>query len=382
MKVCYVISCMKLNTGLGGHYHSLKATAEALSKEVSVLIIIVGNNPCPTIEQSGLPYERIPVTYNIIGGIKHLIKSLKAFKPDVLHSFDNKADFFARSASNYLKIPKINTKCGGASPNKYYPDQKNLIIYSREDFGYFSKNEKFKDSNVYLIPNRVVEIIDDEERIKDVKKNTKHKTVFLRISRIGDYYKKSLIQAINLIKWLTAEGSDAELIILGKIESEAIYNELKEYASGERVTFVTDPRFTSNASQLIGVSDAVIGTGRGIMEAASKGKILLTPLKGSKYPVLVTGENFDELFHYNFSERNKVTDYDEAKNLSLVKEIIGTDALLKDHSKFIKQIYTDNFSIDSKIDTYLNIYKSLKYSKDSLKDYLLHFIILVRFYLK
>jgi hypothetical protein len=371
-----------MNTGLGGHYHSLKATAEALSDRLSVTIIIIGNNPCPTIEKSGLPYIRIATTYNVIGGIISLIKALRELKPDVLHSFDSKADFFTRSASNYLKIPKINTKCGGAAPTKYYPYQKNLIIYSYEDLNYFSNSEKFKHSEIYLIPNRVVPINIDEKRIVEIKKKTTKKIIFLRISRIGSYYKKSIMQSMNLIRWLGEQGADAELILIGKVENEAILNELKELGTGANVTFITDPINTANASQLIDVADAVIGTGRGIMEAASRGKILLTPLDDSNYPVMVNKTNFDELFYYNFSERNKLKNYSEIENLTAIKETIGSENFLSENTKFINKIYNDHFSIQSKVPEYLRIYESLEYAKSDIKDYFVHLGILLRFYFK
>ncbi|MBB5396053.1 hypothetical protein [Mucilaginibacter sp. AK015] len=382
MKICYVITCMRMNTGLGGHYHSLKATAQAISEDADVLIVIIGDNPCPTIEKSGIPYERVSSTFNIIAGIKGLVKILTKYKPTVIHSFDAKADFFARSASSWLKIPKINTKCGGASPNKFYPYQKNLIIYSSEDLNYFSKNEKFKNSNIFLIPNRVYKIKDDNERIEKLRPLVTSKATLLRISRIGSYYKKSLLQAINLIGWLVKQNVDIQLIILGKVEDDNILNELKEHAAGLPVKFVTEPEFTSDASQLLNIADGIIGTGRGVMEAASKGKMLFTPLKDSDYPVLITENNFDDLVYYNFSERNRIEGYDQNENLLAIKNILQSDDLRKSNIEFVNKTYTDKFSIETKKDTYLKIYQSAEFYKDPLMDYLRHMAILFRFFLK
>ncbi|QHS54274.1 glycosyltransferase family 4 protein [Mucilaginibacter sp. 14171R-50] len=373
---------MRMNTGLGGHYHSLKATAQAISEDADVLIVIIGDNPCPTIEKSGIPYERVSSTFNIIAGIKGLVKILKKYKPAVIHSFDAKADFFARSASSWLKIPKINTKCGGASPNKFYPYQKNLIIYSNEDLNYFSKNEKFKNSNIFLIPNRVYKIKDDNDRIEKLRPLVTSKTTLLRISRIGSYYKKSLLQAINLIGWLVKQNVDIQLIILGKVEDDNILNELKEHAAGLPVKFVTEPEFTSDASQLLNIADGIIGTGRGVMEAASKGKMLFTPLKDSDYPVLITENNFDDLVYYNFSERNRIEGYDQNENLLAIKNILQSDDLRKSNIEFVNKTYTDKFSIETKKDTYLKIYQSAEFYKDPVMDYLRHMAILFRFFLK
>ena len=54
------------------------------------------------------------------------------------------------------------------------------------------------------------------------------------------------------------------------------------------------------------------------MEAASKSKILLTPLKGAKYSALIKDSNFEYLYNTNFSPRNYLNNNSEEKNLRML----------------------------------------------------------------
>lgn len=382
-KIAYIISCLDVNTGQGGHYHSLRSTAEFVGESFDIKIFIIGNNTCLPIENSGLPFEKIPHKYNFYKSSKVLKKKIMEGGFTVVHSFDIKADLFARIVSTKLKLPKINTKCGGKSPSKFYPFQKNLIIYSGEDLNYFSNEKKFADSNIYLIPNRTRSIQNDDARIQGLKQQSEGKLVLMRICRIGAYYKKTLIQTVNLYNELKKRGISLELFIIGKLESQEILDELKTLVEGDKdAKFITDNHYTSSASQLVDFADMVVGTGRSFMEAASKGKIMLTPTKGSQFPALVDSNNFDSFFNSNFSERNYFKDFNEENNLKKIAEILTDEAKLKSGKEFSTKMFDLHFNLETQREKYADIYNNILYSKEPSSDILLHKLRMIKFYLK
>ncbi len=116
--------------------------------------------------------------------------------------------------------------------------------------------------------------------------------------------KKSALGAIELLKCLRNDNIDVQLLLLGTIQERYVYEEIISHKSDD-IVVVTDDVFTVNASRLIGIGDIVVGTGRGAMEAALQGKVLLSPVEDLPTPVLVTPGNIETFLHYNFSDRTE-----------------------------------------------------------------------------
>src|SRR5690606_27072648 len=117
--------------------------------------------------------------------------------------------------------------------------------------------------------------------------------VILRICRISRMYQRSLFQSINLFDFIQTQDNNTVLIILGNIQDQQVYNQLVE-SKRKNIFIVTDEKYTSNAKEMIDIADWVVGTGRGFMEASSKGKILFTVSNYSDLPTLITPNNFRE----------------------------------------------------------------------------------------
>src|SRR5690606_2983052 len=98
---------------------------------------------------------------------------------------------------------------------------------------------------------------------------------FLRINRIGVYYKKTMTNSINLVNLLNNNGIKCRLYIIGYVTEE---NVIKDLPINGHVRLLTEEKFYVNASELIPLFDCVIGTGRSAMEAFSYKKIVLSPI--------------------------------------------------------------------------------------------------------
>lgn len=350
-----------LSHGKGGHFHDLKIISESLSKHVNIVIINIGLNKSPVINQIDLKVYNIYFNgVNIFSALTRLVRIFKLENPSFLHSFDIQSFCFARILSFFYKIPAILMKCGGLNPNRFYPFSENIIVMSLENLNYFNKSDRYKSSKISCIPNRCVPFFDNDLLCRDIQQISEERTSFLRISRITEHYKSSLIQSINLVRDLNVDKLNVCLFIVGVVQSKELFKFLKEYSKDlDSVYFLTQKKYTYNASSLINACDVVIGTGRGVMEAAYKRKIILTPHQNSKYPVLIEENNFHDLFYTNFSPRNQLNDFSENDFYNTVKSILSNNKLKRNYVKFINEIYIKEFDFSSVIDLYLDFYNNL-----------------------
>lgn len=378
MKILFIISTIGNKQGRGGHYYSLKTTFEEVNKQFDCIIINVGRRKSPVIDS--INGKIFNITYKHFNPVKIFFQIKKIFdmeKPDVIHSFDVNALFFARLFGFVYKTPRVHTKCGGPNPPRFYPYVKNFIFYSQENYDFFKKSKKFSESNLYLIPNRIAIIEQDFKRINEIKLLIKPESkVFLRIARLSSYYQDSIFQSINLIKLLNQEKISSQLIIIGTNQDDQLYKELSQ-KKDDNVIILTDDYFTLNASELIDISDFVIGTGRSFMEAASRGKVLLAPLQRSDIPLLITKINFREVMSKNFSERTSISNYNKNENLNEIINAIQLNEKYDELSFFIKAMSSEYFEIQNTAVLFKKIYSTVRHEeKIHIFDFLIHFAIL------
>lgn len=363
MKVLYLISTMEPHSGRGGHYYSLRTTAEEMSKKLDCAIVVIGKRESPVINQSKIKiYNLIYKKISIVKVIKDLKNIIDIECPQVIHSFDEDTFFFGSLISNIVKKPYIHTKCGGPNSRIAFPKVNNLILFSQEDVKFYQSSRRFKKTNLFFIPNRIREIPSDLLRIKNIKLSVdcNESKIFLIISRLEEYKKNDILQAINLVKKLNSDGIKTKLIIIGALQDVNVGKKIKENMDNNIYLF-TDDKYAINASQLIDVADLVIGGGRSFMEAALKGKIMLCPLKNSNYPLLITEENFQSAFDQNFSSRLTIDNFDPDNNYKQIIQVLVDEEYADNVTSFIKSVSSEHFEISSQLNRYCKIYNEAKY---------------------
>lgn len=372
MKVIYFITASEF--GRGGHYYSLLKTANEIGEHEEVTIISIGIKRSPVLEQSRVKYIHIDYT-SIFKTLVNVLRVIENENANILHAFDSQAFFYANCASIFNKIPLVLTRCGGENP-KYYPYNKELIVYTIENHDFFRKNIRFKNTNLSLIANRVEREVQDYKKINKIKKYLKPSVpTVLRIARISNAYKKSILQSIYLIKILNERNIAAQLVIVGYIQDQQVFNELVKHAS-DKVYFFTETEFTINASSLIDVADFVVGTGRGFMEAALLGKIMLVPTANTNIPILVRQDKVLEIFRVNFSPR-----YQEIRSEDvIIAEVIDAFDLIdaEEKSGNLIDFAKENFSIDGIYRKHLPIYKRAKPAEFKLHELVLQVALIIK----
>lgn len=358
MNILY--TAFSIRKGLGGHLRSLKQIKEEVSKYHRCYTIIFGQIESPIfIDDKTSIFINIK-TFSFYSIRKKINKYLILNEIDIIHAFDKHSYKLIQLGKN---LPKLLTLCGGPNP-KHYPYAKHLTCFSLENYNYFSKLSIFKNSSLTLIPNRVKKFESNYSLIQELERKIGKKPkdiILLRITRIGNEYKKSINQSINLLRLLQSsnENNNFKLLIIGsvydKITYRAIRNETKNI---QNLFFITDDKFTKESKLLIDIADIVIGTGRGLMEASSKGKILFSPVANSNLPALIDKSNFNDFFYYNFSERTIVSH--ENREEIIVNKILNENSEL---SKFSHEIFEMHFKLENGIDLYLKKYKEISSTK-------------------
>ena len=367
MNILYMITTFE--NGVGGHYYSLISTIEALNKKVNPVIVNIGRKDSPILNAT--EFKVYDVNYSIwnVFKIQKQIKELiERHDISFIHCFDDRAYFFIRNKI-FENIPCALTKCGGKN-QRFFPKVDNLILYSQENYDFYSNRKSS------LIPNRVLPFRSNHSKISDLKRRlsiTDKDLVILRITRFSKYYKRSIIQSINLHQYLIGKGVKSKLILIGTVIDFSFYNEIKKEYKGGGVFILTDVEYTQNAKELIDICDLYIGTGRGFMEASSKGKILLCSVLDFDLPCVVNSSNFEMFFNNNFSERNKINYTEEELKNDILKSI-NYRSSTQELKKFSLHIFESYFNLESKVSFYENLYNVKEFSSNLNK-----FDILVQF---
>ena len=357
MRILYFISAS--GHGKGGHSHSLNLVSRTMSKYAEVQIIAVGPGESKVLQQHPgfreLIYTNgIPNT-KVIGSIR---RNVKQFNPDVIHCFDDKIYTlvtFCLSISGLGSYPVVLNKCGG--PNlASFPVASHLILFSKENEAFYAKRQRFKNTAIHLIPNRVM--MDNDKRVSEhfIKKDGEF--FLFKISRIAEYYRKTLTQCIELAQQLWNRGEkNFRLFLIGTIDQQQVYDDLQTMIGELPVTIITNPLVTIKASAYLHYADAAICTGRGFMEACSLGIPVLAGSVNHPHPILVDDKNFNDFFYYNFSERAKVPAVSGEDQVSRIIDVIRNPQNRKQYSDMASKWFTENFDIEKGVERYIDVYK-------------------------
>ena len=368
MRVLYLISTFE--KGMGGHYYSLQTTLESLIPEIEPVVINIGRMESPIISSLKCPkYQFIYTYFNFTKIQQKILSIIQKYQIDRIHCFDDRAYLFIRGY-RFKNFPVALTKCGGPNP-KYFPKVDNLILFSEENKQNFLNRKGH--NNTYLVPNRILPFSPNTRKVENLKKKLNLKDdsiVFLRIARISHYYKESIFQSIRLVEKIP----NATLIVVGQVIDEEILNQIRTKGV-DRVHIVDEKEYYKNAKELIPICDFYIGTGRGVMEATSLKKIVLSPVMDKDYPALVTKHTFKSFFSTNFSERN-ISLLSNSEILNEVNEIIKSDKEQEKLSEFSFQMFNDHFNLKTTKGWYLKFYKNLSEgSNTDFKDKCKHFLL-------
>ncbi len=316
------ISCFKdSNTGLGGHYYSLRAFYEQM-KPLACIVVVGDFFPQAYSDIENEVFFLRVKKINALFSIKKVANRFPAISGarSYFHAFDTISAIFASTYAARSLSALIVTKPGGPPVNRYSTIFRNMIVFQPEDFKILSEL-KFKPRNLALISNRVSHKINSNDiRQSPFLDSEAEMLKLLRIARIGKTYFESIIQSINLLEKIQREIGKATLVIIGVVEDESILSAIiSKIGSRADVKVLTTPEFTFKAAHFVKYCDIVIATGRGVGEAMSESKRIFVPVTGCEYPAFLCPATYDQAFYKNFSPRLLLQDigtlsFDEFKS--------------------------------------------------------------------
>lgn len=371
MKILF--TAFSISKGLGGHIRSMREVRSALESDGEKCATVIVGSKHTVRSNSDSDYYIDFSKVGIIGLMKQIKQIMSEFKPDIIHSFDEYSFLlFQINARRH----RILTRCGGPNPVRY-PYAEDITLFSQENLNFFQSQEKYSSTNFSLIPQRVQPFECDKKLISKLKGDINLRegsVVILRVARISQDYKHSIEQTINLFKLFNDRVSDKEIrvIILGAVYDQQVLDSLVSENPDQQVSFVTASEYVKEARKVLDIADIVVGTGRGFMEGAARGKIMFAPLKDNRLPVLVNIENIEECAKYNFSQRLELSD-SQKPDIDPIK-ILASRKKLESESL---SIFDDYFNITKATSTYRDAYKKVcnkREFKNSILTIMLNFV--------
>lgn len=367
----------------GGHSRSMMVTAREMSKKNNVTILQIGDFiPKFIVDQTRkFDIELISVDFpkfNPISILFYLKKIVQERNIDTIINFDYKLHGLASFA--FPRVDLIQMKCGGPNPRSVlFPEARNIVCYSLEDRDWFRRHRP--DSRIDVIANRSYDPPQDDHLIKEIARTGER--VVLRICRIDEVYGWTVLQSAHLAAVLNHD-IETQLIIVGHPKNLDYLRELEKQVRSihGNSSFIIDERYTDEASKLIDIADVVVGTGRGFMEAAARGKILFSPQRDQEYPIFVREGNFERCFRTNFSGRSDFSESEIAEGLAESRRMLANPDSVNGYRGWIKGIFSQEFdahSIPCRFETFA---RSAGRDRFSLKSLLTGLSLMYLFLLK
>lgn len=350
--------------GIGGHLYSLQALVAAMIPRAECRVVALGSARCPAFETLDCPRHQIPFGKDRLRlrELAQVMDIVRRHRPDVIHAFDVNSCAFARRAARRAGCGLVMTRCGGPNPEgrfprMYFPRVRRLVVFSEENRVFFQTDRRFRRARIWHIPNRIGTVAVAQDRIDALRRQLRPGVpVILRIGRISPGYEKTAGQSIRLVKRLAAEGIPVQLVFVGVVQDARTDQAIRAALAGHG-EIVSDPEITGQASAILDLGDLVVGTGRGLMEATARGRIALVPTRAGDLPALLTPDNWESLFRFNFSERSEIQAWDEEQNYAAIRRALTDPAYRQELAAFGRAVFAKHFAMSGALARYLAVYE-------------------------
>ncbi len=359
MKVLYIIANLKArNTGKGGSFHSSASVAKAISSNNSIKFVVLGDFRSPAVDQvlknhyiyieTGSPIKKIMAFFKMLALI---VK----YSPQIVHIFGNNVLIFAYMSALLTKSKIVYTKCGKGNSEISDSYFSNVITLSQENYIFLQEFlKKGIIKRLTYIPNRIFPFNQDEWLIQELKNDFGLKgddLIVMRLGRLDKYYESGIDHSIDFYNKKKMNNPSVKLLLIGHRSGNL---NLQEKTLDDNIYVIDDLKYTNDPKTLLSVADIVIANGRCTMEACYVGGEILVPSKEEGL-IPLTANNWNQLLHYNFSERSVSKSSDKYSGKT---------------AQNLKDIFYENFNIIAAVPKIENFYEDAVYERPGLKPIL------------
>lgn len=380
--VFFLSSFTGVNTGIGGHYRSIKDIALSLAESAEVHVVTFGNLKSPVYgEVDWYRHIHMSSPFDVGGWVK-----LRAFCKEMA------AGLAGREAS-YISVGEIDShvpmwlssigldvKCIHVKPGGKRAKRPGvfkgmpLVVFHKMDYEDFRGHNS--EANLLCAPGRVIPPAYDAEYLANTKRpdSSGQFVNAICIMRIAE----EKLESLGLIYRAISNVAGIAFYHYGVVQDSELLGKL-DTVPEERYFLVSDNYAVKDAARALHGFDVFCGIGRSAMEAMSLGIPAFIPVHaddGGSLLVAITRENWTVFGDENFTQRAKLADLKKAGRVILLQEAVEDKDLLRQLSVEVRDIYTENLSPAASVARWMKFIASSRNSRG------MHDFVRLAFYLR
>ncbi len=366
-RIIFLVSSLTgVNTGIGGHYRSVKEISELLSSELDVHIITWGDVPSPVL-QGSKNYTHLhtisPLWPNGIRGLREELERHQLATGPHHHLKIVTIGWMFSCMSAFLGSRNIlaqhaHLKPGGDAARKpWLLNGLSVAVFHLKDLDVYQLLEPKR--HIALVPGRVTPPKRDEHYLASatVPFRDTARVNIVTIMRIASDKRRPTLMIYNALKALQQSKVTERIAFthLGTPQDKQLLAEIEALKMQFPSAIVIDSASTTSGPKYLHTHDAFVGIGRGVMEAMSLGMPTFIPvIHPTDGPVLcaVTESNWRAFFRENFTHRTSYSDLIEAGDARRIEECIEDAEMWQTLGKDSLSIYEANLSPQASLATW------------------------------
>jgi len=364
--VIFLVSSLKgVNTGIGGHYRSIKEISDLLSSELDVDVLTWGDVPSPVFD--GDPrYRHIhtcsPFSPNGIHGLRKAVRHIidgRSERRVTLVTVGWMFSCISALAATGLRVRHVHLKPGGdAARHPRLLAGISVAVFHLKDYDVYRQLEP--NRHMALVPGRVTPPAFDQEYLgkATVPDRGPGRVAIATVMRIASDKRRPAMMLHRALSHMTSPAIAERISFthLGTVQDEALLRDIQAIQIPFPRYMVSDAASTESGPKYLHSQDVFVGIGRGVMEAMSLGKPSFIPVDGPDgIPAIcaVTSANWKTFLRENFTHRTAYSELLEAGEMIRLEEAIGNTAVLERLGKECLVVYEENLSPRASLDSWL-----------------------------
>lgn len=357
--IVFLISSLQgVNTGIGGHYRSVKEIAALLRSSMDVYVITWGDVPSPVLEgDPGYQHleARTPLSIRGIFRLRSLLKDISGHHGGArVHLVSVGWIFSCVSAwlgSLGLPFPRIHLRPGGEAAR--WPSLLNdlpIAVFHQKDLDLFRRLSPSR--HIALVPGRVTPPIFDEDYLSRADRPflregfERPEVVAVSVMRVASDKRTPITLMYKALGRLNANGLKLGFVHLGTVQDELLQEHIHAFDLKFPAHMISDKLSTSAGPKYLHGHDAFVGIGRGVIEAMSLGIPAFIPVRHGDDAILcaITKDNWREFMRENFTHRARYEDIVAAGELIDFQSFLQDGSLRDRLSTEALEIYQSHLS--------------------------------------